>query len=57
MIVEDGICYHGLETGPRPGPYEAIETFVRENTAFAIDRRRESFLVTWNPNGFLKRTR
>lgn len=55
FIVEDGICYHGLDVGPKPGPYEAIETFVAENAAFVIDRSKEDFLITWNPKGFLRR--
>lgn len=57
MIVEDGICHHGLEVGPTPGPYEAIETFIQESEDFEIDRTRESFLITWNPKGFLRRVR
>ncbi len=56
FIVEDSICHHGLDTGPNPGPYEAIEQFVREQPDFAVDRERERFLITWNPKGFLKRT-
>lgn len=28
FIVEDGICHHGLEVGPSPGPYEAITDFM-----------------------------
>jgi cephalosporin hydroxylase len=55
FIVEDSICYHGLNTGPNPGPYEAIETFVNENTDFSIDRSKESFVITWNPKGYLRR--
>jgi cephalosporin hydroxylase len=55
FIVEDGICRHGLDIGPSPGPYEAIDTFVTEDKRFAIDRELESFVVTWNPKGFLKR--
>lgn len=55
MIVEDSICHHGLAVGPSPGPYEAIETFIEQNRAFTIDRDKESFLITWNPKGFLKR--
>ena len=55
FIVEDSVCHHGLDTGPKPGPYEAIETFVRENADFQIDRSRERFVITWNPKGFLKR--
>jgi cephalosporin hydroxylase len=57
FIVEDGICYHGLDLGPRPGPYEAIEAFVAENPSFEIDRGKEDFLITWNPKGFLRRVR
>ncbi|HYI08045.1 MAG TPA: CmcI family methyltransferase [Thermoanaerobaculia bacterium] len=57
LIVEDGIIHHGLEGGPSPGPYEAIEAFVQENNGFEIDRSRESFLITWNPKGYLKRVR
>ena len=55
FIVEDSICHHGLDVGPDPGPYEAIEEFVRESGEFEIDRGRESFLITWNPKGFLRR--
>ncbi|HEY6136565.1 MAG TPA: CmcI family methyltransferase [Thermoanaerobaculia bacterium] len=55
FIVEDGIIHHGLDGGPSPGPYEAIEVFVQENRCFEIDRSRESFLITWNPKGYLRR--
>jgi cephalosporin hydroxylase len=55
FIVEDGICHHGLEVGPKPGPFEAIETFLEQNSHFTADRSCESFLVTWNPKGYLKR--
>lgn len=56
FIVEDSICHHGLVVGPEPGPYEAIETFLRENSDFTSDRSKESFLITWNPKGYLRRT-
>ncbi len=55
FIVEDGICHHGVDVGPNPGPYEAIETFVAEQAGFVIDRSKEDFLITWNPKGFLRR--
>jgi cephalosporin hydroxylase len=55
FIVEDGICHHGLDVGPEPGPYEAIETFTAENPHFIVDRGREDFVLTWNPRGFLRR--
>lgn len=55
FIVEDSICHHGLPVGPSPGPYEAIEAFIGEGADFDIDRDQESFLITWNPKGYLKR--
>lgn len=55
FIVEDSVCHHGLTEGPKPGPYEAIDTFVAENHDFEIDRSREKFVITWNPKGYLKR--
>lgn len=55
LIVEDRICHHGVAAGPSPGPYEAVETFEKENPDFVIDRDKESFVVTWNPKGFLRR--
>lgn|GEM_PF-1068771 len=57
FIVEDSVLNHGLDEGPSPGPYEAIEEFLRDNDCFEIDRTRESFLITWNPKGYLKRIR
>jgi cephalosporin hydroxylase len=57
LIVEDSICHHGLDVGPSPGPYEAVEAFVAETDDFEIERERESFLITWNPKGFLRRAR
>ncbi|MBN2427406.1 MAG: hypothetical protein JXK94_03620 [Deltaproteobacteria bacterium] len=55
FIVEDGICHHGLNTGPKPGPYEATEAFIKETPNFIIDSQKEDFLVTWNPHGYLRR--
>jgi cephalosporin hydroxylase len=55
FIVEDSICHHGLDIGPNPGPYEAIEAFVATNWDFLFDRSRESFVISWNLKGYLKR--
>lgn len=59
LIVEDSFFgSHGIDVGPRPGSYEAIEKFMSLNSGeFAIDRRREAFLLTHNPKGFLVRVR
>jgi cephalosporin hydroxylase len=55
FIVEDSICHHGLAVGPDPGPFEAIEAFIAAGSDFVVDRDLESFLITWNPKGFLRR--
>ena len=55
LIVEDSICHHGLNTGPKPGPYEAISEFLSDYQNFHIDRKKEAFLMTWNPKGYLIR--
>lgn len=55
LIVEDSICHHGLEVGPNPGPYEAISDFMDTNRDFYVDRKKEDFLITWNPKGYLRR--
>lgn len=54
-VVEDTICHHGLDAGPDPGPYEAVQAFLAEAPDFEADRTRESFGLTWNPGGFLRR--
>jgi cephalosporin hydroxylase len=55
FIVEDTICHHGLDVGPNPGPYEAVQQFLLENDKFAPDRTCEKFGLTYNPSGFLRR--
>lgn len=55
FIVEDSICHHGLDVGPAPGPYEAVQAFLEGAPDFESDRSKESFFLTWNPRGFLKR--
>jgi cephalosporin hydroxylase len=57
FIVEDSICHHGVEVGPKPGPYEAIDAFLAMHWDFQSDRSREAFVITWNPKGYLKRLR
>jgi cephalosporin hydroxylase len=54
IIVQDS-AINGQRAGP--GPWEAVEAFMAENDHFEIDKSRERFLLTDNPNGFLKRVR
>lgn len=55
FIVEDGIIAHGLPAGATDGPYEAVKAFLQDHPEFEQDRSRESFLITWNPGGYLRR--
>lgn len=55
FIVEDGIIRYPFVEGPKPGPYEAIHQFLSENPSFVIDKTREKFALTYNPDGYLKR--
>jgi len=58
FIIEDTICYNGIEDGPEPpNAYDAVHKFLSETDDFESDRGRESFILTWNPHGYLKRVR
>ncbi len=37
------------------GPHEAVEEFLTTHKEFKIDRDREKFLFTFNPDGFLRK--
>jgi cephalosporin hydroxylase len=56
MIVEDGNV-NGNPVAPEhgPGPTEAISEFLAGTREFVVDRDREKFLLTWNPNGYLRK--
>jgi cephalosporin hydroxylase len=59
LIVEDSnLNGHPIYTGfgVGPGPMEAIEEFLPSHPEFEIDKSREKFLLTFNPNGFLKKS-
>ena len=56
LIVEDAnINNHPVFSAHGPGPMEAIEEFVKINNDFVIDLTREKFMLTFNPNGYLKK--
>jgi len=56
MVVEDtNINGHPTQPTFGPGPFEAVEEYLEENSDFEIDRAREKFLVTFNPSGYLRR--
>jgi cephalosporin hydroxylase len=65
LIVEDGnvdgnpvlpdfICPYSGQAG---GPQTAIQDFLADSADFKLDSSRHKFLVTFNPNGYLKRVK
>ena len=56
MVVEDtALNGHPIHPDTEPGPMEALEMFMKDNKDFVIDKTREKFLMTWHPNGFLRK--
>jgi cephalosporin hydroxylase len=61
FIVEDGIVdlfAHGTLLGDvmgGPGPLPAIREFIGSDKRFVIDHQCERYLLTYNPNGYLKK--
>jgi hypothetical protein len=39
------------------GPFEAIEEFLKNNDSFEIDKDREKYYMTFNPNGYLRKNK
>lgn len=58
LVVEDTILNgHPVHPGWGPGPSEAVDEFLKAERGFVRERTREKYLVTFNPGGFLRRTR
>ena len=58
LLVED-TCINGHPVAPQfgPGPMEAVQTFLREDDRFVADPRDCKFLMTFNPNGYLRKVK
>lgn len=58
LIVEDtNLNGHPVVPDAGPGPWEAVKRFLAGNPLFEADVYRERFGVTFNPSGYLRRTR
>ncbi len=56
LIVEDtNLNGHPVVPEHGEGPMEAINEFLKTHDEFIIDKEKEKFLMTFNPNGYLKR--
>jgi len=58
LVVEDtNVNGHPAFADYGPGPMEAVTKFLAGNDEFEIDRRCERLLLTFNPRGYLRRTK
>jgi len=58
LVVQDtNINGNPVRSDFGPGPYEAVQEFLRTHDNFVVDRSREKFLLTFYPGGWLKRTK
>jgi cephalosporin hydroxylase len=56
LIVEDSNIHgHPVRNDLPPGPFEAIEQWLPDHDEFIVDKDCERFLLTHNPNGYLRR--
>jgi cephalosporin hydroxylase len=56
MIVEDThVSGHPVKWEYGKGPFEAVKKFLKTNNDFVADKECEKFMMTFNPNGYLKR--
>ena len=56
LVVEDtNVNGHPSYPEHGPGPFEAVEQFLRERNDFVVDRECERFLLTFNPSSWLRR--
>jgi len=56
LVVQDtNINGNPVRSDFGPGPYEAVQEFLKSHDNFVVDRSREKFLLTFYPGGWLKR--
>jgi cephalosporin hydroxylase len=56
IVVEDSnVNGHPVDPSFGPGPMEALQEFLSKDHRFETDRTREKFLVTFNPEGYLRK--
>jgi cephalosporin hydroxylase len=58
VVVEDtNVNGHPAYPEFGPGPMEAVDDFLAEDSRFVVDESLEKFFMTFNPRGYLKKVR
>ena len=58
MVVEDTMLNHPIKSKRfNPGPYEAVQWFIKRNRSFKVEPLERQFLISMCPGGFLRRVR
>jgi cephalosporin hydroxylase len=58
LIVEDSnINGHPVKPEFGPGPMEAIDEYMNNNSSFIVDKTKEKYFLTFNPRGYLRRVK
>jgi cephalosporin hydroxylase len=58
LVVQDtNINGHPVNPQWGPGPWEAVQDFLKTNDNFVVDHSREKFMLTFYPGGWLKRVK
>jgi cephalosporin hydroxylase len=58
LVVQDtNLNGHPIGSHWGPGPMEAVQEFLKTNDDFVVDRKREKFMLTFYPGGWLRRVK
>ena len=58
LILEDtDVNGHPVFPDFGPGPMEALREYLKDHSDLEIDKSREKYLVTFNPNGYLRKVK
>lgn len=58
LIVEDSnINGHPVKPEFGPGPMEAINEYIRDNSSYIVDKTKEKYFLTFNPQGYLRKVK
>ena len=57
IVTDTAVNGNPVWAGFGPGPFEAVKLILARHGEFAVDHEPERYSLTFNPGGFLKRTR